>query len=322
MEIKPVRNFAMFGVAGFVAPRHLKAIRDTGNRLVAAMDPHDSVGVLDSYFPDASFFTEAERFDRHLEKLRRKSEQEHIHYISVCSPNYLHDAHIRLAFRLGADAICEKPTVIKPWNLDALQELEDETGRRVYSVLQLRLHPSLLALKQQYEQSQNRERAEVCLTYITRRGMWYHYSWKGDHEKAGGLAMNIGIHFFDFLIWLYGDVQSVNVHLREKDKLAGTLELEWARIRWFMSIDENDLPQSVRAKGGYAYRSITVDGQELELSEGFGDLHTRVYEEALAGRGFGIDEVRPSIALVHQLYKIDLSRSTEGLHPILKGEVV
>jgi UDP-N-acetyl-2-amino-2-deoxyglucuronate dehydrogenase len=313
-------NFALFGAAGFVAPRHLKAIYDTGNRLVAAMDPHDSVGILDSYFPEASFFTEAERFDRHLEMLRRKSDDERVHYLSICSPNYLHDAHIRLAFRLNADAICEKPMVIKPWNLDALQELEAETGQRVYSVLQLRLHPTLISLKKQLEATSNRERAEVVLTYITRRGLWYHYSWKGDEEKSGGLAMNIGIHFFDFLIWLFGGVQKATVQINQKDKLAGVLELEWARVRWFLSIDAEDLPESYRAAGKHAYRSITINGEELELSEGFTNLHTRVYEEVLNGNGYGIDDVRPAIQLVHDLYRMELTTSAVDAHPFLKSK--
>lgn len=311
-------NFALFGAAGFVAPRHLKAIHATGNRLVAAMDPHDSVGILDTYFPDASFFTEAERFDRHLEKLRRKGDDKRVHYVSICSPNYLHDAHIRLAFRLNADVICEKPMVIRPWNLDALRELEAETGQRVYSVLQLRLHPTLMALKQQFADTPNRQQAEVNLTYITRRGVWYQHSWKGSEEKSGGLAMNIGIHFFDFLIWLFGSVQNTMVHVNQKDKLAGVLELEWARVRWFLSVDADDLPESYRASGKHAYRSITVNDEELELSEGFTDLHTRVYQEVLAGNGYGIEAVRPAIQLVHDLSQTEITPSTLDAHPLVK----
>ena len=312
-------NFALIGAAGFVAPRHMKAILDTNNTLVAAVDPFDSVGVLDSYFPDAHFFTSIERFQRHIEKLRTGPEEERIHYLSICSPNYVHDAHIRMALRSGADAICEKPLVISPWNLDLLTELESETGQRVYTVLQLRLHPALQALKQALDRRQNRSKADVVLTYITRRGNWYHISWKGDPEKSGGLAMNIGIHFFDLLLWLFGPVEKTEVHHVTEKNMAGLLELEWARVRWFLSIDEHDLPEQARANGKYAYRSITVDGEEIEFSGGFTDLHTRVYEQTLAGRGFDIETARPSIELVHQIRCSEITPHPRHMHPILQA---
>ncbi len=311
-------NFALIGAAGFVAARHMKAIRDTGNQLVAAVDPHDAVGVLDSYSPEARFFTEIERFDRHLEKLRREPGGKQVDYVTVCSPNYLHDAHVRLALRVGAHAICEKPLVINPWNLDQLQAVEQEQSKRVYTVLQLRLHEKLKALKQQIDSAPSGKRQKVDLAYITRRGQWYNTSWKGDHERSGGVAMNIGIHFFDMLMWLYGKVESSEVHLRQDRRMAGAIELERASVRWFLSIEEQDLPAAVRAKGGHAFRSITADGQEIEMSEGFTDLHTRVYEDILAGGGFSIDDARPGVELVYKIRKQDLCDSPgQRAHPML-----
>lgn len=289
--------FAITGVAGFVAPRHLNAIRDTGNRLVAAVDPHDAVGILDRYSFDTRFFTEFERFDRHLEKLRRGPEHERVRYVSVCSPNYLHDAHVRLALRIGADAICEKPLVVNPWNLDALAQLEHETGRRVYTVLQLRLHPSLVALKAKLTAAASR-RHEVVLTYVTGRGRWYDVSWKGRVEQSGGVATNIGIHFFDLLIWLFGRAQHSEVHLHAPNRMAGFFDLETASVRWFLSTAVSDLPPTV-PPGQSTFRSISVDGEEVEFTEGFVDLHTRVYEDVLAGGGFGIEDARPSIELAY-----------------------
>jgi UDP-N-acetyl-2-amino-2-deoxyglucuronate dehydrogenase len=296
-----MKNFAMTGLAGFVAPRHLRAIRDTGNRLTAALDPHDSVGILDQYFPDTLFFTQPERFERFLEKSRHQPGNERIHYLSICSPNYLHDAHIRMALRAGANAICEKPLVINPWNMDMLQELEAETGNRVYTVLQLRLHPTLIALKERLASEHHRKRAEVSLTYVTRRGKWYGTSWKASSEKSGGLAMNIGVHFFDLLIWLFGSVEKSTVELNSDARMCGELELEQAHVRWLLSIDVNDLPESYRQSERFALRSITIDGQEVEFSDGFTDLHTRVYETVLNGQGFGIEEARPSIELVYAI---------------------
>jgi UDP-N-acetyl-2-amino-2-deoxyglucuronate dehydrogenase len=292
------KNFAITGVAGFVAPRHLKAIADTGNRVVAAVDPHDAVGVLDRYGFDVRFFTEFERFDRHLEKLRRGTSDDRVDFVSVCSPNYLHDAHIRLALRVGADAVCEKPLVINPWNLDGLQELEHETGRHVYTVLQLRLHPALAAFRERLQGSRG-TRHVVQLTYITARGRWYDVSWKGVAERSGGIVTNIGIHFFDLLLWLFGPAQHSEVHLRDGKRAAGSIALANADVQWFLSAEATDLPFDAQPGTRTTFRSITVDGEQLEFSEGFTDLHTRVYEEVLAGRGFGITDARPSIELSH-----------------------
>jgi UDP-N-acetyl-2-amino-2-deoxyglucuronate dehydrogenase len=294
------KNFAITGVAGFVAPRHLKAIADTGNRLVAAVDPHDAVGLLDRFGFDVRFFTEFERFDRHLEKLRRGPEADRVQYLSICSPNYLHDAHMRLALRVGADAICEKPLVINPWNLDGLQELETEAGNRIYTVLQLRLHPSLVAFRERL-QAAPAQRYSVQLAYLTARGRWYDVSWKGLEERSGGIIVNIGIHFFDLLVWLFGRVERAEVHLRESKRAAGTLTLANADVQWYLSAEASDLPFTPVPGGKTTFRSITVDGEQLEFSEGFTDLHTRVYEEVLAGRGFGIDQARPSIELSHRI---------------------
>lgn len=296
-----MKNFAITGVAGFVAPRHLEAIRATGNRLVAAADPHDSVGLLDRYAFDVRFFTEIERFDRHLEMLRRGPKEHRVDYLSICTPNYLHDAHIRMALRVGADAICEKPVVINPWNLDALQELERETGRHVFTILQLRLHPALIALKERIATGDPNHRYRVKLIYMTSRGRWYQVSWKGAKERSGGLATNIGIHFFDMLIWLFGPVTKSVVHSRDEWRTGGSLELQRADISWFMSADHGDLPAEATAAKRTTFRSITVDDQEVEFSEGFTDLHTRSYEEILAGRGFGIEDARASIELAYRV---------------------
>jgi len=313
-----MKNFAITGVAGYVAPRHLQAIKDVGGRLLAALDPHDSVGILDRYWPDAAFFTEFERFDRHVEKLRRGDAGSRVEYVSVCSPNHLHDAHIRFALRVGADAICEKPLVINPWNLDPLEEIEAETGHRVYTVLQLRLHPQLMALKTRLDAGSSSTRHDVELTYITTRGGWYDVSWKGADERSGGIATNIGIHFFDLLLWLFGSVQECVVHLRDPRRVAGALELERARVRWFLSAETADLPFAPEPGVRTTHRSITVDGQEVEFSEGFGDLHTRVYEEMLAGRGFGIADARPSITLSSKIRTTPVTSDPERHHSSLK----
>jgi len=296
-----MKNFAITGVAGYIAPRHLKAIQDTRNYLVAATDPHDSVGILDKYFPDASFFTEYERFDRHLEMLRRNDPVNRVNYLSICSPNHLHDAHIRLALRIGADAICEKPLVLNPWNLDILQNLEQEYNNKVYTVLQLRVHPSLIEMKNKIDRETNGKRHSVILTYITSRGLWYNYSWKGMIEKSGGIATNIGIHFFDLLMWYFGNPRNSEVHLSQKNKMSGFLELEKADVNWYLSLDRNDLPKEAASSGKTTYRSITVDDQEVEFTEGFTDLHTKVYEEILEGRGFGIADARASIETVYNI---------------------
>ena len=292
-------NFAITGVAGFVAPRHLNAIRDTGHRLVAAVDPHDAVGLLDRYSFGVRFFTEIERFDRHLEKLKRSSD-ERVDYVSICSPNYLHDAHIRMALRAGAHAICEKPIVINPWNLDPLQELERESGKRISTVLQLRLHPTVLAFRESLAADAGR-RHQVTLTYVTARGRWYDVSWKGSDERSGGIVTNIGIHFFDLLLWLFGGVRRSDVHQREAARAAGSLELERADVRWFLSTDAADLPFAPAPGKRATFRTMIVNGAQLEFSDGFNDLHTRVYEEVLAGRGCGIDAARLSIELTHQI---------------------
>ena len=294
-------NFALIGVAGFIAPRHLQAIRDTGNNLVAALDKFDSVGIMDSYFPHADFFTEFERFDRHLEKLRRQGTK--IDYISICSPNYLHDSHIRFALRHGADAICEKPLVLNPWNLDALQQMEKETGHRVYTILQLRLHPVIQQLKKDLAAAPANKHYDVELKYVTSRGNWYYYSWKGDPAKSGGVATNIGIHFFDMLLWIFGNCKKNEVEKYESDQAAGILQLERATIRWSLSINADHLPATAKANGKRTYRSLQIEGREIEFSEGFTDLHTKCYDHVLAGQGFGIEDARPSVNMVYEMRK-------------------
>jgi UDP-N-acetyl-2-amino-2-deoxyglucuronate dehydrogenase len=295
----------------------LKAIKDTGNRLVSAIDPKDSVGVLDQFSLDVDFFTEIERFDRHLEKLRRGPEEHRVHYVTVCSPNYLHDAHCRLALRVGANVICEKPLVINPWNLDALQEIEQETGKRVSTILQLRVHPKLLALRDTLLHNQSDRKYDVCLTYVTARGKWYHVSWKGIAQKSGGLAANIGIHLFDLLLWLFGAASESRVYHADAKRMSGFLELERARVRWFLSVDAADLSFQVNPGVHSSYRSITLDGNEVEFTEGFADLHTRVYEETLAGRGFGIDDARPSVELVYHIRTASIAPMDDMVHPYL-----
>lgn len=313
-----MKNFALTGLAGYIAPRHLKAIKETGNNLVAAVDPHDSVGIIDSFFPDASFFTEVERFDRHLEKIRRRSNEDGIDYLSICSPNNLHDAHIRMALRIGADAICEKPLVLNPWNLDILNELEEEYAQRVWTILQLRVHPDIIQLKKKLTENRGEKRHKVRLTYITSRGLWYYYSWKGDASKSGGIGTNIGIHFFDLLIWLFGTPDYVELHLREKNRMAGFLELPNADVEWFLSLEDQDVPIEHEHQKR-TFRSISIDGEEIEFSSGFTDLHTKVYEQTLNGNGFGISDARPSIELVHKLRTMDISQKPAGLiHPGMK----
>lgn len=313
-----MKNFALIGAAGYIAPRHLKAIKETGNHLIAATDPHDSVGVLDQYFNDVSFFTEFERFDRHLEKEKRKNNSHKIDYISVCSPNHLHDAHIRFALRIGADAICEKPLVVNPWNLDSLEEIENETGKRVYTILQLRVHESLIELKNQLNNSSKVKRQQVVLTYITSRGPWYHYSWKGNIEKSGGIATNIGIHFFDLLYWLFGEEIKSEVHLSQKDKMSGFLQLKNADVSWYLSTDRNDLPREFTSRGKNTFRAITIDGIDVDFTHGFENLHTEVYKNILVGKGFGIADARESINMVYNIRNSVVSERPEFIHPILK----
>jgi UDP-N-acetyl-2-amino-2-deoxyglucuronate dehydrogenase len=293
------KNFAIIGVAGFVAIRHLRAIRETNNNLVAALDRFDSVGVIDSYFPNADFFVEYERFDRHLDKLKRKDIR--IDYVSICTPNYLHDSHIRFALRQGADAICEKPVVLNPWNLDALIEIQKETGRQVNNILQLRLHPSIAGLKEKIDNGPPDKVYDIDLTYITSRGNWYFISWKGDEQKSGGVATNIGVHFFDMLTWIFGEVKQNVVHMYRQDKAAGFLDLEKARVRWFLSVDAGDLPGEVHQEGKTTFRSITVDGEQIEFSGGFTDLHTLSYQRILEGEGFGLEDSRKSIETVYTI---------------------
>ena len=309
-----MKNFAMLGVAGYIAPRHLKAIKDTNNQLIAALDKFDSVGIMDSYFPDSSFFVEFERFDRHLEKIKRNGIP--VDYVSICTPNYLHDAHIRVALRRGADAICEKPLVLNPWNVEALEDIEKETGNRIHTILQLRLHPSIKQLKSKIDYAETNRKYDVDLTYITSRGKWYDISWKGDESKSGGVATNIGIHFFDMLGWIFGKVQESEVHLYEKHRASGYLEFEKARVRWFLSINENDLPDSCKELGQRTYRSITINEDELEFSSGFTELHTESYKKILKGKGFSIQEARPSIQLVHDIRNASVSSKYEK-HPFL-----
>lgn len=311
-------NFAAIGVAGYIAPRHMRAIRDTGNRLVAAVDVNDSVGILDQYSENVRFFTEIERFDRHLEKLRRRGEDARVHYVTIMSPNYLHDAHCRLALRLGAHAICEKPLVINPWNLDQLAEIEAESEGRINTVLQLRIHPSLSALKAKIDQGSRDHQYDVLLTYITSRGPWYDISWKGVLDKSGGVAVNIGIHFFDMLGWLFGEPGEIRLHLSETRRMAGFIEFQRARVRWLLSVNEDDLPIPIQPGHPKTYRSITVDGQEIEFSDGFTELHTRVYEKTLAGEGFRLADARPSIELTYQIRQSELSPLNDVAHPLLK----
>lgn len=294
-----MKNFTLIGAAGYIAPRHMKAIKDTGNQLIAALDKHDSVGILDSYFPEADFFTEFERFDRHLEKQKRKGVK--IDYVSVCSPNYLHDSHIRFGLRIGADVICEKPVVLNPWNIDALAEIEKETGNQIFTILQLRLHPAIIALKEKVASQPADKKYEVELNYITSRGHWYFSSWKGDIEKSGGIATNIGVHFFDMLMWIFGDLKEVTVTTHTKDTAAGTLELENASVKWNLSIDPKNLPEDVRESGKRTYRNLTIDGDSFEFSDGFTELHTLSYANILAGKGFPLMETKKAIDLVHKI---------------------
>jgi UDP-N-acetyl-2-amino-2-deoxyglucuronate dehydrogenase len=310
------KNFGLIGVAGYIASRHLAAIKDTGNKLLASLDPFDSVGIIDSYFPESDFFVEFERFDRHFDKLKRTGTK--IDYVSICSPNFLHDAHIRFALRHQADAVCEKPIVLNPWNIEALKEIEKETGRKVYSVLQLRHHSAILNLKRIIDEGPSDKVYDIDLSYITTRGNWYGFSWKGDVQKSGGVATNIGIHFFDMLSWIFGDVKNNIVHLSEHDKAGGYLELERARIRWFLSISASDLPADIKEAGQRTYRSITVEGEEIEFSGGFTDLHTVTYREILAGRGYGLDDASISVQTAYDIRNQEPDQKKGDLHPITK----
>jgi UDP-N-acetyl-2-amino-2-deoxyglucuronate dehydrogenase len=310
------KNFGIIGVAGYIAVRHLHAIKETGNNLLASLDKFDSVGRIDSYFPESDFFVEFERFDRHFDKLKRTGTK--IDYVSICSPNYLHDSHIRFALRHQAEAICEKPIVLNPWNIDALQEIENETGRKIYTVLQLRLHPKILELREKIKNGPKGKIYDIDMTYVTSRGNWYSISWKGDIQKSGGVATNIGIHFFDMLSWIFGNTRKNIVHVSEPNKAAGYLELENARVRWFLSLDYNDIPDACKKAGKRTYRSITVNSEEIEFSEGFADLHTLTYKEILAGRGFGLKEARQSVETAYTIRNSKPVGLQGDYHPFLK----
>ena len=311
-----MKNFALIGASGYIAPRHMKAIKDTNNNLVAALDPSDSVGIIDSYFPNSAFFVEFERFDRHLEKLKRRKNP--IDYVSICSPNYLHDAHIRFGLRNGADVICEKPIVLNPWNIDGLEEFEKDTGKNIYNILQLRLHPSVIELKKQIENAPKDKIFDIDLTYLTSRGNWYYASWKGDLAKSGGIATNIGVHFYDMLIWIFGDVKKSTVHLHTHDRAAGFLELERANVRWFLGINYDLIPEHIKEKGLRTYRSLQIETQEFEFSGGFTELHTRSYEHILSGNGFRIGAARKAIEIVYDIRHQQPVGLQGDYHPLAK----
>ncbi len=310
-------NFALIGAAGYVAPRHMNAIKQTNNDLVAALDPSDSVGVIDSYFPEAIFFTEFERFDRFVDKRRRLKNFETIDFISICSPNYLHDSHIRFALRSNADAICEKPLVLNPWNIEGLIQMEKDTARKVNTILQLRLHPSILNLKKNISKKKNKSKYDVDLTYITSRGNWYFQSWKGDIIKSGGIATNIGVHFFDMLHFVFGKIQDNQLHFISDNKAAGFLEYENARVRWFLSLDEKDVPIELLSKGQRTFRSITVNNEEIEFSGGFTDLHTLSYEKILLNEGFGLADNIVAIETVAKIRTSKVLKKPKEAHPFL-----
>ena len=314
-----MKHFAMIGAAGYIAPRHMKAIKESGNKLVAAMDKNDSVGIIDSYFPEANFFVEYERFDRHIDLLNRKGVK--IDYVSIASPNYLHDSHIRFALRNGAHAICEKPLVLNPHNIDALKLVQEETGKKIFNILQLRLHPSIIALKEfvTSEIAKNQNKVfDVDLTYLTSRGYWYFTSWKGDDQKSGGIATNIGVHFYDMLAWVFGEIKQNEVHLKKRDASAGFLEFKHARVRWFLSVNYDYIPDDIKEFGQRTYRSITVDGNEIEFSEGFTDLHTESYKQILSGNGFELEEARRSIEIVSDIRNQDAIKNSPNIHPFVK----
>ena len=314
------KNFALIGASGYIAPRHLQAIKNTNNNLLAALDMFDSVGIMDSYFPDAAFFVETERFDRHLEKLKYDKSIE-LDYISICTPNYLHDSHIRMALRRGADAICEKPLVLNPWNLDALKKMETESGKRVWNILQLRHHKTIIDLKERVNSAPNDKTFDIDLTYLTSRGMWYYSSWKGNKNKSGGIATNIGVHFYDMLSWVFGEVKNNIIHIHTHDRASGYLEFKRARVRWFLSINYDLLPEKINAKGDRTYRSIKIEGEELEFSGGFTDLHTRVYESILENKGYGLEDARPAIEIVHEIRNSEPIGLKGDYHPLARKEL-
>ena len=314
-----MKNFALIGAAGYIASRHMQAIKETQNKLVAALDKSDSVGIIDSYFPDADFFTEYERFDRHIDKLSRTAKK--VDYVSICSPNYLHDAHIRFALKNHADAICEKPLVLNPWNIDALKEIENETGQKIYNILQLRLHPSIVKLKKSLAEDMSGKIHDIDLTYITSRGHWYFASWKAQLEKSGGIATNIGVHFFDMLTWIFGDVTKNVVHISEPKRAGGLIELKKARVRWFLSVDSTALPAEAVSTGKRTFRSITMDGKEIEFSDGFTNLHTESYMKILEGDGFGLEQAEKSIRIVHEIRNAKPDGLMGDYHPFLNKKI-
>ena len=310
------KNFALIGAAGYIAIRHMKAIKETNNNLVAALDRFDSVGIIDSFFPSTHFFTEPERFDRHIYKLKQSKKS--IDYVSICSPNYLHDAHIRLALRNGAHAICEMPLVLNPWNIDALKQVEKDYNKKINNILQLRLHPSIIALKNKVEKGPENKVYDVDLSYLTSRGNWYFTSWKGDITKSGGIATNIGIHFVVMLTWIFGNVKINQFHLSTEDRVSGFLELERARVRWFLTVNYDLIPQKIKENGQRTYRSITVEGDEIEFSGGFTDLHTKSYEAIIDGNGFGLQEAKTSIKIVHDIRNSEPIGLKGDYHPFCK----
>ena len=313
-----MKKFAIIGVGGYIAPRHLKAIKDTGNTLVSAYDKSDSVGIMDSYFPESAFFTEQELFDRHNTKMINNGNR--IDYISVCTPNYLHDSHIRYGLRLGATVICEKPVVLNPWNIDSLENVERREGQKAYTILQLRLHEAVVALKKKIEKGPQDKIYDIDLTYITPRGNWYYASWKGDVRKSGGIATNIGVHFYDMLSWIFGEVQNSVVHISTHDRVAGFLQLKNANVRYFLSINGDTLPKHVVENGGKTYRSILIDGEEFEFSTGFTELHTLSYQKILNGEGFGIGESRNAINTVYQIRNAKPVGLMGDYHPLARLE--
>ncbi|MEA3494692.1 MAG: Gfo/Idh/MocA family oxidoreductase [Bacteroidota bacterium] len=310
-------NFGLIGAAGYIAPRHMKAIKETDNNLIATLDPFDSVGIIDSYFPESDFFIEPERYDRHLDKLRREDKHK-IDYVSICSPNFLHDSHIRLALRNQAHAICEKPVVLNPWNVEALKEIEKESGKNIYNILQLRYHSAITTLKKKVEKDNRSEKYDIDLTYVTGRGRWYHMSWKGDKTKSGGIATNIGVHFYDMLGWIFGELQQNIVHVLEENRAAGYLEFEKARVRWFLSLEIDDIPKQIWQKGQRTYRSIKVENEEIEFSGGFTDLHTLTYQDILNGNGWRMDDAKKSIEIVHHIRNAQPNKRIGEKHPFVK----
>jgi Predicted dehydrogenases and related proteins len=314
-----MKNFGIIGVGGYIAPRHLKAIKETDNNLVVALDKSDSVGIMDSYFPQCSFYTEFERFDRYVEKIKHTDQK--LDYVSVCTPNYLHDAHIRFGLRAGADVICEKPLVLNPWNIDALEQMENETGHKVYNILQLRLHQSIIDWKKQIDNGPKDKIYDVDLTYITSRGLWYYTSWKGDSTKSGGIATNIGVHFYDMLSWIFGPIQENIVHIYTHDRAAGFLRFKKARVRYFLSINSDTLPKEAIEAGKRTYRKIEMEGQEIEFSQGFTELHTESYKNILAGKGFGLKEARQCIQIVSDIRNATPIGLKGDYHPLCRLEL-